>query len=89
MHVVTLFFSNDNNNRNNKGDKTHLDGVLPSPVPLDQADDKADAKEEDDGEQHPDEPAWGGEGALLRLVPGRDVQVRVHALNKAVVISDV
>ena len=67
----------------------YLDGVFPSPVPLDQADDKADAKEEDDGEQHPDEPAGGGEGALLRLVPGRDVQVRVHALNNAVVITDV
>ena len=61
----------------------YLDGVFPSPVPLDQADDKADAKEEDDGEQHPDEPAGGGEGALLRLVPRRDVQVRVHALNNA------
>ena len=59
-----------------------LDGVLAAPVPLDKADYEADAEEEDDGEQHPDEPAGGGEGALLRLVAGRDVQVRVHTLGR-------
>ena len=57
-------------------------GVLAASVPLDKADYEADAEEEDDGEKHPDEPAGGGEGALLRLVAGRDVQVRVHTLGR-------
>ena len=66
-----------------KHDISHyLDGVLAASVPLDKADHEADAEEEDDGEQHPDEPAGGGEGALLRLVAGRDVQVRVHTLGR-------
>ena len=56
--------------------------IFASPVPLDEADNEADAEEEDDGEEHPDEPAGGGEGALLRLVAGRDVQVRVHTLGR-------
>ena len=71
----------NNNNNNNKTRLLYLDGVFASPVPLDEADNEADAEEEDDGEEHPDEPARGGQGALLRLVAGRYVQVRVHALK--------
>ena len=70
-----------NNISNNKTRLLYLDGVFASPVPLDKTDNEADAEEEDDGEEHPDEPAGGGEGALLRLVASRYVQVRVHALQ--------
>ena len=59
----------------------YLDGIFASPVPLDKTNNEANAKEEDDCEEHPDEPTGGGKGALLRLVPSCYVQVRVHALN--------
>ena len=60
-----------------------LHGVLPAPVPLDEADDDTDGRQEDEGEHHADEPAGAGHRGLVDLVHGREVGVRHHVLDPA------
>ena len=57
-----------------------LHSVLPSPVPLDQADHDADAEEEDEGQDHPNEPPGAGHRALVHLVHRGEGGVGVHVL---------
>ena len=51
------------------------------PVPLDEADHDADSEEEDEGEDHPDEPAGARHRALVDRVHGREGGIGVNILD--------